>query len=309
MARVYDHHEFSVGWLPTNSKWKNLRKACTAQILATQCLDATQALRQTKVQELIDHVNQSCQSGSPTDIDRLVFTTVLNSISNTFFSMDMAQYDSQLSQEFRDLVCGVAKEIGRPNIADCFPALRFLDPQGILDGIIKQRLQSRASSMGSKAGNDVLNSLHSLIEKDNSEMSLLDIKHLLMDLFLAEIGTISTTMEWAMTVLLQNPEKMAKPRDELKEVLGKDEHVQESDISKFHYLRGIVKETFRLHNPVPFLVPHKAETNVEMCGFIVPKNVQILIVKDKITSAIQNSNIKITQLEDNSQDYSNPAHR
>ena len=34
--------------------------------------------------------------------------------------------------------------------------------------------------MGSKVGNDVLNSLHSLIEKDNSEMSLLDIKHLLM---------------------------------------------------------------------------------------------------------------------------------
>ena len=31
--------------------------------------------------------------------------------------------------------------------------------------------------------------------------------------------------------------------------------------------------------------------------------------KDKITSAIQNSNIKITQLEDNSQDYNNPAHR
>ena len=65
MARVFDRHEFSVGWLPTNSKWKNLRKACATQIFATQLLDATQALRQTKVQELIDHVNQSCQSGSP----------------------------------------------------------------------------------------------------------------------------------------------------------------------------------------------------------------------------------------------------
>ena len=85
MARVFDHHEFSVGWLPTNSKWKNLRKACATQIFATQRLDATQALRQTKVQELIDHVNQSCQSGSPIDIGRVVFTTVLNSISNTFF--------------------------------------------------------------------------------------------------------------------------------------------------------------------------------------------------------------------------------
>ena len=84
--------------------------------------------------------------------------------------MDLAQYDSNLSQEFRDIVCGVAEEIGRPNIADYFPALRLIDPQGvrkrtgiyytqtfgILDGIIKQRLQLRASSKGSKADNDVL---------------------------------------------------------------------------------------------------------------------------------------------------------
>ncbi|KAL0012517.1 hypothetical protein SO802_007625 [Lithocarpus litseifolius] len=308
MARVFDHHEFSIGWLPTNSKWKNLRKACATQIFATQRLDATQALRQTKVQELIDHVNQSCQSGSPIDIGRLVFTTVLNSISNTFFSMDMAQYDSQLSQEFRDLVCGVAEESGRPNIADYFPALRLFDPQGIrkrtriyytktfeiLDGIIKQRLQLRASSKGPKAGNDVLDSLLSLIEEANSEISLLDIRHLLMDLFLAGISTTSSTVEWAMTVLLQNPEKMAKARDELKEVLGKDGHVQELDISKFHYLQAIVKETFRLHNPVPFLVPHKAETNVEMCGFIVPKNAQILInvwAMGRDSSIWQNPNV------------------
>ena len=194
MAHVFDHHKFSMGWLPTNSKWKNLRKACATQIFATQRLDATQALRQTKVQELIDHVDQSCRRGAPIDIGRLVFTAVLNSISNTFFSMDLAQYDSNLSQEFQDLVCGVADEAGRPNIADYFPALRLIDPQGvrkrtsiyftklfgIFDGIFNQRLQLRASSEGSKASNDVLDSLLSLVEEDNSEISLLDIKHLLL---------------------------------------------------------------------------------------------------------------------------------
>ena len=84
-------------------------------------------------------------------------------------------------------------------------------------------------------------------------------------------------MEWAMTLLLQNLEKMTKARDELEEVLGKGGHVQESDISKFHYLQAIVKETLQLHPPLPFLVPRKAETNIEMRGFQVPKNSQILI--------------------------------
>ena len=100
---------------------------------------------------------------------------------------------------------------------------------------------------------------------------------LYQDLFIAGIDTTSSTVEWALSELILNPEKMAKARDELKEVLGKDRLVQEVDISKFPFLRAIVKETLRLHPPAPFLVPHKAETNVEMRGFIVPKNAQILV--------------------------------
>ncbi len=80
-----------------------------------------------------------------------------------------------------------------------------------------------------------------------------------------------------MAELLHNPEKMAKLRKELKEVFGKDGLVQESDISKLNYLRAVVKETLRLHPPAPFLVPHKAENDVEMCGFTVPRNAQILV--------------------------------
>jgi cytochrome P450 len=32
-----------------------------------------------------------------------------------------------------------------------------------------------------------------------------------------------------------------------------------------------------MHPPPPFLVAHKAEIDVELCGFIVPKNAQILL--------------------------------
>ena len=67
---------------------------------------------------------------------------------------------------------------------------------------------------------------------------------LYQDLFFAGIDTTSITVEWAMAELLHNPKKMVKAQDELEEVLGKDGHVQESDISKFHYLQAIVKETF-----------------------------------------------------------------
>ena len=70
--------------------------------------------------------------------------------------------------------------------------------------------------------------------------------------------TMSSTVEWAMAMLLKNPEKMTKARVELEEVLGKAGRIQELDISKFLYLQAIVKETLRLHPSAPFLLPRKA---------------------------------------------------
>lgn len=91
--------------------------------------------------------------------------------------------------------------------------------------------------------------------------------------------TTSSTVEWAMAELLHNPQKLAKARYELLEVIGRDGDgtVQESDMSRLPYLQAIIKETLRLHPAAPFLVPHKAEEDVEIEGFLVPKNAQILV--------------------------------
>ncbi|KAG2729576.1 hypothetical protein I3760_01G256800 [Carya illinoinensis] len=239
-ARAFDHHKFSMAWLPTSTGWRSLRKVAAMEMFVPQRLDATEAIRHKKVQELIAHIGASCNSGEAIDIGGVAFTTVFNVISNTLFSTDLAQYSSNTSQEFQALIMGTMEEGGRPNIADYFPALRLFDPQGtrrrmtayiaklfeILDGIINERLQLRATSKASKAGSDVLDSLLSLVEDDNSELSYDDIKHLLLDLYSAGSDTKSSVVEWAMAELLHNPPKMAKVREELEEVIGKDGLVQ-----------------------------------------------------------------------------------
>jgi len=63
----------------------------------------------------------------------------------------------------------------------------------------------------------------------------------------------------------------------LEEVIGKGKPVEESDIVKLPYLQAIIKETFRLHPPVPFLLPRKTERDVDLCGLTIPKDAQVLI--------------------------------
>lgn len=80
-----------------------------------------------------------------------------------------------------------------------------------------------------------------------------------------------------MAELLNNPPKLLKVKEELQNVLGKDEILEETRISKLPFLRAVLKETLRLHPPAPFLVPHKSESDVELFGFRVPQNAQILV--------------------------------
>lgn len=80
-----------------------------------------------------------------------------------------------------------------------------------------------------------------------------------------------------MAELLRNPDKLTKAKKELSQEIGKHERIEESHISKLPFLQAIVKETLRLHPPAPFLVPHKCDETVNISGFKVPKNAQVLI--------------------------------
>ncbi|KAG6784703.1 hypothetical protein POTOM_010403 [Populus tomentosa] len=202
------HHENSILWLPASTHWKFLRKLAATQMFTPQRLDASQALRGKKVQELLEYVHENCNNGHAVDIGRSVFTTSLNLISNTFFSLDIANYNSDLSQEFSELVVGVTEQIGKANIADYFPVLRLVDPQGIrrktnnyfkrltqiFDSIINERTRP-SSSVASKASHDVLDALLILAKENNTELSSTDIQVLLIiadDLTPEDIDTSET---------------------------------------------------------------------------------------------------------------------
>ncbi|KAK7340136.1 hypothetical protein VNO77_20833 [Canavalia gladiata] len=189
-VNALDHHKCSMVWLPPTLQWRNLRRVCATKVFSPQVLESTQILRQQKVQQLLDFVKERCKKGEVVDISEAVFTTVLNSISTTFFSMDLSHSTSDKSQqEFKDIICGVMEESGRPNVADFFPILQLLDPQRaharmttyfkklceIIDGIIEERMRSKVDSK------DALNSLLNNIEESGPQFSRNEILHLFLN--------------------------------------------------------------------------------------------------------------------------------
>ena len=185
--KVANHHEYSIVFLPVCDRWRTLRKIITSQLFTHQRLDASQGLRRQKVNELVKYIKQCCETSVPVDIGKVVFTTSLNLLSNTLFSMDLASYENSSSQDFKDLIWNILEEGGRPNVSDFFPFVRVLDLQGVLkrtigysneilgvfQGIIDERMKN---SMVVKE--DVLATLLKLVQ--DKELSLDQVKHLLV---------------------------------------------------------------------------------------------------------------------------------
>ncbi|CAI8592046.1 unnamed protein product [Vicia faba] len=103
------------------------------------------------------------------------------------------------------------------------------------------------------------------------------VKFIMLNIFVAGTDTSTYTLEWAMAELMHNPEIMSKVQNELEQVVGKGIPVEETDIAKLPYMQAVIKETFRVHPPVPLLLPRKAETDVEIGDYIIPKDAQVLV--------------------------------
>lgn len=89
--------------------------------------------------------------------------------------------------------------------------------------------------------------------------------------------TSSTTLEWAMSLLLNHPEAMKKASDEIDRICGRDKLIEEQDLPKLTYLHNVVTETLRLFPPTPLLLPHESSEECHVSGFRVPRGTMLLV--------------------------------
>ena len=189
-VRAHNHHDFGLAWMPVSTRWRILRKLCNSQLFSMKTLDANQNLRRQKVQDLLADIHKSCLAGDAVDIGRAAFKTALNLLSNTIFSMDLADPNSDTARVYKELVWNIMEEVGKANLGDYFTILRKFDLQGIrrrmtihfgkmlelFDSLINQRLQLRTAL----PNNDMLHTLLKISEENSEEIDKTYIKHLLL---------------------------------------------------------------------------------------------------------------------------------
>ncbi|KAE8711046.1 Cytochrome P450 98A2 [Hibiscus syriacus] len=93
----------------------------------------------------------------------------------------------------------------------------------------------------------------------------------MQDMITAGMDTTAISVEWAMAEVVRNPRVQQKAQEELDCVIGFERVMSETDFSNLPYLQSVAKEALRLHPPTPLMLPHRANGNVKIGGYDIPK--------------------------------------
>ncbi|CAJ2678508.1 unnamed protein product [Trifolium pratense] len=148
------------------------------------------------------------------------------------------------------------------------------------DKVIEEHISgSRFDGHVGEDNSDFLDVLLS-VQKSNDTGFSLDrtaIKGLLLDMFAAGTDTTYTVLEWALSELLRHQTVMHKLQDEVRTVVGNRTHVTEEDLVNMNYLKAVIKETLRLHIPVPLLVPRRTMEDIKLDGYDIAAGSQVIV--------------------------------
>ncbi|KAF8029435.1 hypothetical protein BT93_E1977 [Corymbia citriodora subsp. variegata] len=89
----------------------------------------------------------------------------------------------------------------------------------------------------------------------------------LPDMLAGATDTIYTVMDWAMTELLRHPQAMNILQTEVRKIANGKPNITDEDLKNMHYLRAVLKETLRLHPPIPLLVPRLSSQDIKIRGY------------------------------------------
>ncbi|XP_024175953.2 cytochrome P450 736A117 [Rosa chinensis] len=291
---------------PYGDYWRQLRSICVLNLLSNKRVHSFHAVRQEETRLMISNILQSCSvlsSSSSSSSPVLNLSNIFMKLSNDVISRTaLGRKYSDLREDrgkmFMKIVKDMSEFFTRVNIGDYIPWLAWftrlsgfdaeLDDlakraDAFLNMVIQEHIDKSNSGIDGMNDNEEQKDFVDVllaVQKENAARVLVDrvgIKAIILDIFAAGSETSFTTLEWVMSELMRNPRVMTKLQNEVREVVGKKEDITEDDLVEMNYLKAVIKETFRLHPPLPLLVPRMSNKNVKINGYNITAKTQVMV--------------------------------
>ncbi|KAJ9672360.1 hypothetical protein PVL29_025827 [Vitis rotundifolia] len=288
-ASIVSYDCTDIAFAPYGGYWRQIRKISVLELLSAKRVQSFRSVREEEVLNLVRSV--SLQEGVSINLTKSIFSLTFSIISRTVFGKKCKDQEA-----FSVTLDKFADSAGGFTIADVFPSIKLLHVVSgmrrklekihkkldrILENIINEHKARSAAKETSEAevDDDLVDVLLKVQKQGDLEFPLTmdNIKAVLLDLFVAGSETSSTAVEWAMAEMLRNPGVMAKAQAEVRDIFSRKGHADETVVRELKYLKLVIKETLRLHPPVPLLIPRESRERCAINGYEIPVKTRVII--------------------------------
>ncbi|CAN4092498.1 unnamed protein product [Withania somnifera] len=266
-----------VAFCPYGDYWRQMRKICVFEVLSTKNVRAFRWIRREETLRLVEFFRSS-SSGVPVNVTKRISLFMSFIICRSAFGTIFKEQD-----EFIRVMKDVTFLLGGFHVADIFPSLKFLhglsgmkgkimDLHHKVDTIVENVINEHKKNLvigktnGELGGEDLIDVLLRIMKDGDLQFPITNdnIKAIVYDMFAAGTETTSTTIDWAMVEMIHNSSVLSKAQ-------------AENDVEELIYLKLVIKETLRLHPPLPLMLPRECREEVDVSGYTIPLKTKVIV--------------------------------
>ncbi|XP_069855786.1 cytochrome P450 2D6-like isoform X2 [Dipodomys merriami] len=99
-----------------------------------------------------------------------------------------------------------------------------------------------------------------------------NLRLVVADLFTAGMVSTSTTLSWALLLMILHPDVQCRVQQEIDEVIGQARRPEMGDQARMPFTCAVIHEVQRFADIVPLGVPHMTSRDIDIRGFLIPKD-------------------------------------
>ncbi|KAJ3675304.1 hypothetical protein LUZ60_004346 [Juncus effusus] len=289
-ANRFSYNLMSISFAPYGDYWRQARKICILELLSTKRVQSFRSIREQELCNLICNIKNTCSSCSPSYVN---LSKMLHALSNRITSRVTFGDGYAANGNYGEILEETQRLLGAFWVADYLPWLGWIDAltglRGRLernfkeldefyDKAIEEHLEDADDhQLGHDDFVNVLLRLHRDPIHGATFTTMDHIKGIITDMFIAGTDTSSAVLTWTMTELMRSPDIMVKTQQEVRKIGTNKSKIKEEDLQHLTYLKLVIKESLRLHPPVPLLLPRETLDDCVIQGRKIPKKTRVFI--------------------------------
>uniref|UniRef100_A0A4W6CSW2 Cytochrome P450, family 2, subfamily Y, polypeptide 3 n=1 Tax=Lates calcarifer TaxID=8187 RepID=A0A4W6CSW2_LATCA len=242
------------------------------------------------IQEESKHLRsvEALLDSAPFDPTFLLSRTVSNVICCLVFSQRFVYEDKQFLH-LLNIISEILSCTSLPQLYNIFPWLMerlpghqhtvFAQIEEIRE-FIRMKIQEHKETLDPSSPRDYIDCFLIRMNQEKhiptTEFNYDNLVSTVLNLFLAGTETTSSTIRYALSVLIKYPHIQEKMQQEIDSVIGKHRCPNMEDRKSLSFTDAVIHEVQRFLDIVPFSLPHYALQDITFRGYTIPKDTVII---------------------------------